>query len=60
MSGRPKSQTKKSQILSDSERQEEVLADAVNTYREEQQKPEEEKRSLCMRMICRVSDVEGK
>ncbi|KAF9235662.1 hypothetical protein BU15DRAFT_30365, partial [Melanogaster broomeanus] len=48
------SQTKKKQIIS--EHQEEALTDAIKIYQEEQQKPEEERRSL--RTICQ--EVEGR
>jgi hypothetical protein len=54
MTGRPKSQTKKTQIVS--EHQEEAIADAVKIYQEDQQKPENERKSL--RTICR--EVEGR
>ncbi|KIK72850.1 hypothetical protein PAXRUDRAFT_179801, partial [Paxillus rubicundulus Ve08.2h10] len=41
-----KSQTKKKQVLS--EHQEEALSDAINTYLEQQKKPEEDGRSFGM------------
>ncbi|KIK95026.1 hypothetical protein PAXRUDRAFT_141627, partial [Paxillus rubicundulus Ve08.2h10] len=43
-----KSWTKKKQVLS--EHQEEALSDAINTSQEQQQKPEEDRRSL--QIIC--------
>ncbi|KIK78642.1 hypothetical protein PAXRUDRAFT_163431 [Paxillus rubicundulus Ve08.2h10] len=54
MTGCPKSQTKKTQIVS--EHQEEAIADAVKIYQEDQQKPENERKSLCT--IC--CEVEGR
>ncbi|KIK82555.1 hypothetical protein PAXRUDRAFT_153649 [Paxillus rubicundulus Ve08.2h10] len=44
MIGWAKSQTLQKQILS--ENQEDAVADAVSTYREEQQKPAEDRKSL--------------
>ncbi|KAF9227985.1 DDE-domain-containing protein, partial [Gyrodon lividus] len=54
MTGHSKSQTKKKQIIS--EHQEEALTDTIKIYQEEQQKPEEERRSL--QTICQ--EVEGR
>ncbi|EGO03618.1 hypothetical protein SERLA73DRAFT_149855 [Serpula lacrymans var. lacrymans S7.3] len=58
MTGHAKSQTKKKQVLS--EHQEAALADAVNTYQEEQQKPEEERRSLADILFLVLAQVQIK
>jgi len=56
MPGRPKSQTKKSQIHS--EKQEEALTDAIKVYLENQQKPEDSEERKSLRKICKEVEEE--